>query len=105
MRHRIVLQEPVEVVDAGGGRSTSWSDKETVWASVKPLSGNERIHAMALRNPVTHRMTIRYRADVTADWRVSYDGRLFNIKAVIDPDERKRFQVLHVEEGLPIRGG
>lgn len=104
MRQRITLQKPQEVTDQGGGRSITWNDKETVWAEVKPLRGQERIHSMGLANPVTHKITIRYRSDVSADWRVLYDSRYFNIHFVLDPDERKHFKVLSVEEGLPTRG-
>lgn len=103
MRHRITLQQPVEVTDAGGGRSITWSDVETIWAEVKPLRGTDRIHAMGSVYPVTHRMTIRHRTDVQPEWRVSYDSRLFNIHFIIDPDERKNYQVLNTEEGMPTR--
>ena len=103
MRHRVALQQPVEVTDAGGGRSITWDTVETVWAHVKPLRGNSRIHAMGAAYPVSHTITMRYRADIDGSWRCVYDSRNFNIHAVVNPDERKHWTELLAEEGLPTR--
>jgi SPP1 family predicted phage head-tail adaptor len=102
MRQRVTLQKPVETTDAGGGRSITWTDVETVWAGFRPLSGRETIHAMGLANPVSHRVEIRHRTDIEPSWRLSYDGRLFSIQSVVDPDERKKTLRLMVQEGLPV---
>jgi len=100
MNKRVLLQYRQDVTDAGGGRAITWVDKETVWAEVKPLRGEDQIHAMGLRYPITHRITIRYRSDVTPEWRIQYDSRSFNIHAKVDPDEDKRFLILSCEEGV-----
>jgi SPP1 family predicted phage head-tail adaptor len=102
MRHRIELQQPLAVKDAGGGLTITWQSVEEVDGQVKPVSAREMMHAMGINNPVTHRVKLRYRADLKPDWRLVYDGRTFKIASNPDPDERKRYLELMVEEGLPV---
>lgn len=101
MRHRVLLQKPVEVTDAGGGRTYTWTNVETVWAEVRPISARETLYGMAVANPVTHRISMRHRSDILPGWRIVYDSREFKILSVVDPDERKHWLELTVEEGLP----
>lgn len=102
-RHDIVIQSPRENRDAGGGFGDPWADPIKVAAArakIQPLRGNERLRAMQLEDTVTHRITMRYRAGITAKMRVKFGARLFNIRAVIDPEERNRFLELMCEEGV-----
>lgn len=100
LRHRVTLQSAAETPDGGGGFTTAWSDVATVWAAIEPLKGTERLRAEQLENPVTHRVTIRHRAGVTAKMRVAFGARVFNIRAVINPEERNRRLELLCEEGV-----
>lgn len=100
LRHRVTLQAPQETSDGGGGASVTWTDVAVVWAAIAPLRGGERLRAGRLEAALTHRVTIRYRADVTPEMRVAFGSRLFNIRAVIDPGERHRRLDLLCEEGV-----
>ncbi len=102
LRHAIALQQVTNAVDAGGGQARTWATTATVWASIALLSSREQLHAMQLRDSVTHRITIRYRSDVipTSKWRVLFDGRTFNIRSVLNTEERKKFLVMLAEEGV-----
>jgi SPP1 family predicted phage head-tail adaptor len=100
MRHRVTLQQPSRTLDAGGGGAITWSDVEQIWAEVKPVSSGERMRAMAIANPVTHRISLRYRADILPSWRCVYDGRNFAIRSLVDPTEKKMEMTLLVEEGV-----
>jgi SPP1 family predicted phage head-tail adaptor len=100
LRHRIVLQSAGEAADGGGGFTVTWGDVATLWAAIEPLKGSERLRAQQLETPVTHRVTIRHRAGVTAKMRVKFGSRAFNIRAVIDPQERGRTLELLCEEGV-----
>lgn len=102
LRHSVALQSEIKVSDSGGGHETSWSTYTTVRAKIEPLKGAEQLRGMQLESKVTHRMTIRYRSGVSNNHRALYDGRAFNIRAAIDPDERKRWLVLSVEEGTAV---
>lgn len=98
LRHRVTLQSVTRTDDEGGGYSEAWADDATVWAAVEPLEGTEALRGMALTATVTHRIWLRYREGVTAAMRVQHDGRTFNVRSVIDPEERHRELVLLAEE-------
>ena len=100
LRHRITLQSATDTPDGGGGFTTVWTDVATVWAAIEPLKGREQLHAAQLETPVTHRVTLRYRAGVTPKMRVKFGTRVFNIRAVIDAEERHRTLELMCEEGV-----
>ncbi len=96
-RHRITLQELVTGQDEAGQPVDMWQDVATVWAAVEPLRGREYFAAQQVQAEVTTRIRIRYRRGIRPEMRVLYDGRLFNILSVIDPEER------HVELQLMCR--
>ncbi len=100
LRHRVTLQSAADTADGGGGFTTTWSDVATVWAAIEPLKSRERLFAQQLENPVTHRVTIRYRAGVTAKMRLEFGARVFNIRGVINAGERDRTLELLCEEGV-----
>jgi SPP1 family predicted phage head-tail adaptor len=47
---------------------------------------------------VTHRVTIRHRADIASGMRLAWDMRKFLILTVHDPDETGRYLVLRTRE-------
>ena len=80
--HRITLQEPTETRGAAyGDVQKAWADVATVWAAFEPLSGRELLLAQQVNSEITVRFRIRYRADVTAKWRVLLGARVFQIAA------------------------
>lgn len=103
LRHRLTIEEEARVADGGGGFAVTWSELSTdptVWGAVVPLSGREVLQAQQLATPVTHKVTIRHRSDVTAAMRLKLGTRAFNIRAVINVDERDRWLELMCEEGV-----
>ena len=82
------------------GYADSWADTATVWARIEPLSGRERLAAQRIEDTVTHRVTIRYRSGVSARQRIAFGVRVFNIRAVLDVDERNEWLELLCEEGV-----
>jgi SPP1 family predicted phage head-tail adaptor len=82
MNHQIVLQYPTRVTDGMGGFTTTWNTAATVWAKMTTLRSDEAIQAMAITGTAVHNITIRYRTDVRASWRVKFGSRLF---AIIGP--------------------
>lgn len=90
LRHRITFQR--RGIDLTTGGLTDWVDYATVWAKVEDLSGRDYIQAQMLGEAslVTTRITIRWRADVDPHMRVKAGNRVFDIKAVLDPDGRRR---------------
>ncbi len=102
MRHRISIEESLQVADGAGGYSTSWSEVAEIFASVKPYgsSAREKIEHQSVRTKARLRFIIRYRTDVDHSMRVLFDGVYYDIKAVVDPDMRKVTLELMVEENV-----
>lgn len=98
MRHRLVLQAPVEIADLAGGVARSWSTLASIWAAIEPVSTSPAIVGDAPSGLVTHRITIRWRADVVAGQRLTKAARTFMVRTVTDPDERRLRLVLAAEE-------
>jgi SPP1 family predicted phage head-tail adaptor len=104
MRHRIALQNSTPSGDSRGGSSLSWATADTVWAEVKPLSGSEALRGMEMQDRITHRITIRFRDDITinAKSRVLWGSRIFNIRSVRNIDERGKYIVMSADEGVAV---
>lgn len=108
LRHRVTLQRKQPAGDGQGGQDVGWTDLAEVWAAVRPLSGRDRLQAAQVQSTVTHRVTIRWRAApdnpqapfVFAGDRLIYKGVPYNIRAVVDLEERRRFLELDAESGV-----
>lgn len=102
MRKRLVIQDPQRTTDAIGGGSTTWSNVKTVWGEVKPASGREVYHGQQLEMRVTHKIKIRYRSDVSLSpkMRILLGSRVFNIRLIINEDERGDYWKILAEEGV-----
>lgn len=90
LRHRITIQENRPVKDAEGIVQDSWVDLATVWAALKPLSGRELLAAQALQSETTGTLEIRYRAGIKPSQRVIFGGRVLEILAVLNKEEKNR---------------
>ena len=100
---RVTIQQLVTgspTQNAGGEQEDVWTTVHTVWASVRPLRGRELFAAQQINSEISSTVQIRYRAGITSKMRLSYDGRLFDILAVVNPDERNEQLVLSVREGI-----
>lgn len=102
LRHRVTLQEKVEIQDSGTGATTpEWRDVATVWADVVALSAREFIASQANQGQITNRITIRYRPGVTNRNRIICGTRLFNIEGVLpDPVSGREYLTLPCSEGV-----
>lgn len=99
-RQRLYVQQETPVADSAGGNAMSWTTINTVWASVEPISGWERLQAGKLTGSITHRIRMRYDSTLTPDMRFVLGSRVFNIRAILNAQERNHsFEVL-AEEGV-----
>lgn len=99
---RITLESLSQTKDAEGGMVDSWPAVATVWAKVAHLSGNERratSHGGQAAEARTE-FTIRYRSGLNAKMRVSYSGKIYNIRHLNDFAEEHRFVVLTCDTGV-----
>ena len=69
------------------------------------MSGRALLAAQAVKSELSHEITLRYRAEFAnpisaSEMRAVYNGRYFNIHAVMNKDERNRELTLMCSEGL-----
>jgi SPP1 family predicted phage head-tail adaptor len=83
-----------------GGVTETWSDVATVWANIRPITGKEYFASGAVQADVTHYVTIRYYDGLTPKHRLVYDGRVFEIRHVLNIQERNTMQLLLAREIL-----
>jgi SPP1 family predicted phage head-tail adaptor len=95
---RLVLEAPSDTADGAGGAVTGWASVAEIWANVAPSTGSERFLSDALRVQVSHRITIRNRADITPAMRLRDGARIFRISAILDRARRNRLVLLCLEE-------
>ncbi|MCX5512126.1 head-tail adaptor protein [Kaistia algarum] len=98
LTHRVAIERPVRTEDGAGGASIAFEPFATVWAAIEPLSANEDGASGRLATRVTHRVTIRWRADLTGAMRLRHRGRILRIASLRDADESRRFLVIEAEE-------
>ena len=102
LRKRITLQAETATTDNAGGYALAWTNVVSVWADIKPASGQKYFVDGHLEGHITHHVTMRYQGSITTDMRMTCDGRLFNIRAVLNKDESNRWLELLVEEGTAV---
>lgn len=99
LRHKVTLQDLGTRSDDGfGGGTIATVDTADVWASIEPLTGQERLQAGQFDTSITHRIRMRYYPGLRPHWQVKFGTRVFDIKSVADLEERRREVELMCEE-------
>lgn len=106
LRRRIAVQKRAATLDAWGQQSSTWTDVlSNCPAAIESLTGMEKLHAMQIMAEITHKVTVRYNAvfadpAVVDSWRLVYNGRIMNVHAIMNVDERNRTVEILCSEGL-----
>ena len=95
---KVTIQSLTETRDTFGGLIETWATFKTVWAKVEALRGREFFDAAQVQADLTHKVTIRYLAGVTAKMRVLLGSRVLEINAVQESTERQRWLILMCTE-------
>lgn len=98
LRHRVDIQKATESQDAYGEPDKTWTIHATVNAAIEPLTGREFLQNRQIGSELTHQITIRYLAGVTAKMRIRFGLRYFDIESVINENERNVKHVLMCKE-------
>ncbi len=85
-----ILEEPQ---DSFGEKQTAWTTFAQVWARIIPTDGAEYFRAQQIEATVMHKVFTRYYSGITAQMRLSWDGRILQIVAV-EPDETNARQMV-----------
>jgi SPP1 family predicted phage head-tail adaptor len=99
LRYRITIQQETLTTDSQGGSSAAWAELVTVWASIDPVSANQRWFAERLGHQVTHKIIIRNRADITSAMRIIYGSKTYYIHSYKFLDEGSGYLEIMASEG------
>ena len=82
---RVTIQSATRTKDAGGQPVASWSTTATVWATVQPLRGDERLVAQQQIGHVDTRFRIRNNDDisVSVEDRLVLDSENYVIRSIL----------------------
>ena len=98
LRRRLLLEAAMATPDGLGGTTQVYETVAAVWAQFEWIAGGERWRRGRPEQVATHRVTLRWRAGVDAGQRLRDGDRLFDIRAVADPDGGRRRLVCLVQE-------
>jgi SPP1 family predicted phage head-tail adaptor len=88
LRHRVLIESPTTAASAYGQGEPTWSTLDTVWAFVRPVRAGEMIRAGQPGMETTYIIQIRYRADIRADMRLTWEGNVLFPTSIIDVNGR-----------------
>jgi SPP1 family predicted phage head-tail adaptor len=95
LRQRVKLVLPGTSRDSFGGVSPSGgASLGPIWAEVVALSGRDSVAAQSFSSIATHKVTMRWMPNITAQYQVILGRRTFQIEAVLNPNEQTK--VLHL---------
>ncbi len=105
LNRRITIQQRSPGQDENGAQIDAWADVCSIWASIKPLSGQELMAAQAVQSEISHRITIRYQLQFSnpkhvATLRIMYKERIFNIHAAMNIEEANKMIEILATEGV-----
>jgi SPP1 family predicted phage head-tail adaptor len=100
LSHRVTIEEAIRTPDGGGGGTLMWHAVDDVWAAILSVSGREIGEEDRRQARMTHHVWMRYRTDVKSNMRLVEGERVFDVHAVFNVDDEKRFLKLLCEEQL-----
>lgn len=97
LRHKVTLQRQDTTQNAVGERTLTYTDLATRRVRIEPLNGREYFEEGAEKAEVTARIRLRYDnslSDLGSGDRVVHGAVVYDIKSVINVEERNRELVL-----------
>ena len=98
LNRRLALEAPVETPDGAGGVTRGFAQVATLWAQVEPVSARGDVTADARGASVTHRIRIRFNADVTLRHRFRDGATVFRFVAM--REQGRRFIDIDAEQRI-----
>ena len=103
LRHRIIIQENTPTKGTYGSTTDVWTTHSTTRASVESINGREYQGDGQVRSDTTHKFVLRVNrslSTITPKMRISWNSRVFDIQSRVDPNERRKFQIIMAKERL-----
>ena len=108
LRERIAFESRAAIDDGYGNVvSGDWTLLTTCAARVEPLRGAETVQAMRLAGRQPVKITVR-RSSLTMQIKPDFrardvrSGELYNVRSVMNPDEKNRFLEMECELGVAV---
>ncbi len=98
MRHRITFQRITPVINENGFESEMPEEYKTVMAAVTNLHGKEYFEAKAVQAENTVKFTIRYLAGIDQTMKILFQGKAYNIIAMITSSTGIGYIEIHAME-------
>lgn len=89
-----IVNPGTQVDECGGVSLATTSPLTTVWGKIEAITGRDALAANQFSSIVTHRITVRYNPLFSGKQQVWFKGRVFQVEAVLNPDERNKLQYL-----------
>ena len=105
LNERVAFREEVDTPDGGGGNARSWVTRFTVRGRLKPVTAREQVRVGKLEASAASVLTVRKSSDtatVDESWSVLIGAIEYNVRSIINPDERGRFLEMIVERGVAV---
>ena len=88
---QLTIENELEVADGYGGHSCQYQANGAVWANIRPVSARSVFRAENESVELPHKVVFRFRADVAFGTRLRTGSRTFEVLAVRDLDETRRY--------------
>jgi SPP1 family predicted phage head-tail adaptor len=105
LRLNAQFQANVSIADGMGGVIDGWVTQFSQRARLKPVRGDEKVDAGDLVAQSQHKLIIRSSVQartIKEGWRVIVDNVTYNIRSIINPDERNKALEITVERGVAV---
>ena len=100
LKNTISIERELSTSDGSGGSVNAWAKILSTKAYVKPTTGGERFTAQRLEAKITHKVYVRFNPIIKTSDRINFNGRLMQIRAIINIEERNKWFEIHAEEGV-----
>ena len=94
LRERVTIQVASGVTNSIGELVMTWSDSETVWASVDGVSAREQLLSGQSQVAISHRVRMRYLPGLTQSNRLSWQSRTLEIVSLLEHGNRSVHEVI-----------
>lgn len=92
LRNELTIEEWGHTTEEDGTWTETWCDRGTVWGSITPLMGRELYAAQQVTPTTTHKVWMRYWPGLTAEHRLRFGTRIFQLEAPpVNPEERNEY--------------
>jgi len=91
LNQQVTFKQRTDTKTAGGGRSTSWTERCTVWGRVRSLDGREAVLGSVLTGVSHFEIVIWHRDDIAASDQAIWRGRELNVLSAEDREGMRQW--------------